>query len=294
MYCSVEKFYIFVSRYALCVPRFVLFLLGSKVVPLPHGCSRARTWVQKKQETPNLTPNLTPKNHEHKKRHLPSQHQRCKGSKGASRFFGGSINSPLQRVRNSKEGGQEFSFFVQKPPYFRAGYGRKWYLSAYQKYSACKLDGGASVGSNKRNTCDKMSATYIVTSRHKGAETLYKSGKGAKALSKSKKVQRCAAITENLEDTYIFRAMRSLDQRNERKAKRKKWTQFPQGGRLDRETTCKKTDANIAGRIIPCYIGFFILCPHYFVRVFYFIPRASFLYGVFLFYVNSKQWKKVH
>ena len=57
---------------------------------------------------------------------------------------------------------------------------------------------------------------------HKGAETLYQTGKGAKALNKSKKVQRCAAITENLEDTYIFRAMRSLDQRNERKAKRKK------------------------------------------------------------------------
>lgn len=67
-----------------------------------------------------------------------------------------------------------------------------------------------------------MSATYIVTSRHKGAETQYKNGKGAKALNKSHKLQRCAAITENLEDTYIFRAMRSLDQRNERKAKRKK------------------------------------------------------------------------
>jgi hypothetical protein len=67
-----------------------------------------------------------------------------------------------------------------------------------------------------------MPATFFVTSRHKGAETLYKTGKGAKALNKSKKVQRCAAITENLEDTYIFRAMRSLDQRNERAAKRKK------------------------------------------------------------------------
>jgi hypothetical protein len=67
-----------------------------------------------------------------------------------------------------------------------------------------------------------MPATFFVTSRHKGAETLYKTGKGAKALNKSKKVQRCAAITENLEDTYIFRAMRSLDQRNERTAKRKK------------------------------------------------------------------------
>ena len=67
-----------------------------------------------------------------------------------------------------------------------------------------------------------MSSAYIVTSRHKGSETLYKSGKGAKALNKSKKVQRCAAIAENLEDTYIFRAMRSLDQRNERTAKRKK------------------------------------------------------------------------
>jgi hypothetical protein len=67
-----------------------------------------------------------------------------------------------------------------------------------------------------------MSATYIVTSRHKGAETLHQTGKGAKALNKSHKVQRCAAITENLEDTYIFKAMRSIDQRNERKAKRKK------------------------------------------------------------------------
>ena len=67
-----------------------------------------------------------------------------------------------------------------------------------------------------------MSATYIVTSRHKGSENQYQAGKGAKALNKSHKVQRCGAITENLEDTYIFRAMRSLDQRNERKAKRKK------------------------------------------------------------------------
>ena len=67
-----------------------------------------------------------------------------------------------------------------------------------------------------------MSATFFVTSRHKGAETQYQNGKGAKALNKSHKVQRCAAITENLEDTYIFRAMRSMDQRNERKAKRKK------------------------------------------------------------------------
>jgi len=67
-----------------------------------------------------------------------------------------------------------------------------------------------------------MSTAYIVTSRHKGAETLHQTGKGAKALNKSNKVQRCAAITENLEDTYIFRAMRSLDQRNERAAKRKK------------------------------------------------------------------------
>jgi len=47
-------------------------------------------------------------------------------------------------------------------------------------------------------------------------------GKHSKGLNKAHKVQRCAAITENLEDTYIFRAMRSLDQRNDRKAKRKK------------------------------------------------------------------------
>ena len=67
-----------------------------------------------------------------------------------------------------------------------------------------------------------MRATFIVTSRHKGSETLRQTGKGAKALNKSNKVQRCAAITENLVDTYIFRAMRSLDQRNERTAKRKK------------------------------------------------------------------------
>jgi len=59
-------------------------------------------------------------------------------------------------------------------------------------------------------------------SKHKGAETLHQTGKGAKALNKSKKLQRCAAITENLEDTYIFRAIRSIDQRNDRKAKRKK------------------------------------------------------------------------
>lgn len=67
-----------------------------------------------------------------------------------------------------------------------------------------------------------MRATFIVTSKHKGSETQYQNGKGAKALNKSSKMQRCGAITENLEDTYIFRAIRSLDQRNERKEKRNK------------------------------------------------------------------------
>lgn len=56
---------------------------------------------------------------------------------------------------------------------------------------------------------------------HKGSETLYQTGKGAKALNKSNKIRRNAAITENLENTYIFKALRSIEQRNERRAKRK-------------------------------------------------------------------------
>jgi len=67
-----------------------------------------------------------------------------------------------------------------------------------------------------------MSATFIVTSRHKGAETLYKNGKGQKALNKSKKVQRCGSITEALEEKYIFKAMASASRKAERMAKRKK------------------------------------------------------------------------
>ena len=67
-----------------------------------------------------------------------------------------------------------------------------------------------------------MSATFFVTSRHKGSETLYKNGKGAKALNKSHKVQRCASITESLEEKYIFKAMASANRKAERMAKRKK------------------------------------------------------------------------
>jgi hypothetical protein len=67
-----------------------------------------------------------------------------------------------------------------------------------------------------------MPAAFIVTSRHKGAETLYKNGKGAKALNKSHKVQRCASITEALEEKYIFKAMASANRKAERMAKRKK------------------------------------------------------------------------
>lgn len=67
-----------------------------------------------------------------------------------------------------------------------------------------------------------MSAEYIVTSRHKGSETQYQNGKGAKALNKSHKVQRCASITDALEEKYIFKAMASSQRKAERMAKRKK------------------------------------------------------------------------
>ena len=46
-------------------------------------------------------------------------------------------------------------------------------------------------------------------------------GKHSKGLNKAHKVQRCNAITEETEAEYLTKVFRSIDQRNERRAKRK-------------------------------------------------------------------------
>jgi hypothetical protein len=46
-------------------------------------------------------------------------------------------------------------------------------------------------------------------------------GKHSKGLNKAHKVQRCSAITEATEAEYLTKVFRSIDQRNDRRAKRK-------------------------------------------------------------------------
>jgi hypothetical protein len=46
-------------------------------------------------------------------------------------------------------------------------------------------------------------------------------GKHSKGLNKAHKVQRCSAITDATETDYLTKVFRSIDQRNERRAKRK-------------------------------------------------------------------------
>jgi hypothetical protein len=46
-------------------------------------------------------------------------------------------------------------------------------------------------------------------------------GKHSKGLNKAHNVQRCQAITDATETDYLTKAFRSIDQRNDRRAKRK-------------------------------------------------------------------------
>jgi hypothetical protein len=54
-----------------------------------------------------------------------------------------------------------------------------------------------------------------------GANVAGVHGKHSKGLNKAHKVQRCSAITDATETDYLTKVFRSIDQRNDRRAKRK-------------------------------------------------------------------------